>query len=210
MVTHTLQRMSPAELREACTCASATAVVSYVLGYGYVDISVNDDGFGWPTTASGVDTDPWPIGDDPGPTGHGEPSCDTAYADIATIYEAAGLASRKLRGLGSHEVTLISDSIGRAMLDDPKIWAGIEALAAFLEGNYEGDGAYGALGDDKEGKYADTRGEGGGGLKVLKACGLTPTYWADEGLETWHARCEASIAKMVEDGKAAGYWLPSA
>ena len=38
------QRMSPAELREACICAAATAVVGYVLGYGYEDIAVHDDG----------------------------------------------------------------------------------------------------------------------------------------------------------------------
>ena len=34
MVTHTPQRMSPAELREACTCAAASAVVSYVRPLG--------------------------------------------------------------------------------------------------------------------------------------------------------------------------------
>jgi len=199
-----IKRMSPAELREACYCAAASATISYVLGYGYVDAAVHDDGYGWPTTASGVDTDPWPIGDDPGPGGGGEPSSDTAYQHIATIYESAGLASRKLRGLGSHGVSLISDSLGSVMLNDSKIWSAIEALAAFLEGNYEGDGAYGALGDDKESKYADMHGEDGGGLQVLKACGLTSTYWAGEGLAAWHARYEASIAKGEATREAMG------
>ena len=172
------QRMSPAELREACICAAASAVVAYVLGYGYEDIAVYDDGGSWSTT----DTARWPIGDDPGPMGRGEPSCDAAYCDIATIYEVAGLASRKHRGLGSHRVGLIDDAEGGAMLDDPKIWAAIEALAAFLEDNSEGDGCYGALGANTGDKYAVSDGEDGGGLKVLKACGLTPTYWADEGV----------------------------
>ena len=112
MVTDNIKRMSPAELREACICAAATAVVAYVLGYGYEDIAVYDDGEGWPTTMSDVDTARWPIGDDPGPMGRGEPSCDTAYRDIATIYEAGGLASLKLRGLGSHRVSLIETPWG--------------------------------------------------------------------------------------------------
>ena len=53
----------PAELKEACICAAATAVISYVLGYGYVDVVVHDDGEGWPTTMSDVDTARWPMGD---------------------------------------------------------------------------------------------------------------------------------------------------
>ena len=96
---------------------------------------------------------------------------------------------------------MISDSLGSVMLNDSKIWSAIEALAAFLEGNYEGDGAYGALGDDKESKYADMHGEDGGGLQVLKACGLTSTYWAGEGLAAWHARYEASIAKAKQPAR---------
>ena len=84
-------RMTPAEREEMCICAAATAVVSYVLSYGYEDITVDDDGYGWPTTSSDVTTGYWPIGDDPGPTGNGEPSPDVAYRDIATIYEAGDL-----------------------------------------------------------------------------------------------------------------------
>jgi hypothetical protein len=203
MGTENTKRMSPAELREMCYAAAATAVVSYVLGYGYEDIAVHDDGEGWPTTASDVDTAMWPIGDDPGPTGDGEPSTDTAYSHIATIYEAAGLASRKLRGLGSHRISLIDDAMGRAMLDDPKIWGAIEALAAFLEGNYEGDGVYGALGSNTGDKYALMDGEDGGGLKVLKAAGLTPTYWEHEGLAAAHDRLSYMFAGNDAERKAA-------
>ena len=50
-------------MKEACICAAATAVISYVLGYGYVDVVVHDDGEGWPTTMSDVDTARWPMGD---------------------------------------------------------------------------------------------------------------------------------------------------
>ena len=186
------KRMSPAELREVRICAAATATISYVLGYGYIDISVIDGGSRWPTTASYVETALWPIGDDPGPGGGGGPSCDRAYRDIATIYEVAGLASRKLRGLGSHELSLIDDSIGSVMLNDPKIWAAIEALAVCID-----EGEDQALGDDKEGKYADTGGEGGAGLKVLKEAGLTPNYWAAEGEAAWRAHCEWAERKLA-------------
>lgn len=178
-------RMTPAELREICICAAATAVVSYALGYGYEDITVDDDGHGWPTTSSDVDTGYWPIGDDPGPTGNGEPSPDVAYRDIATIYEVAGLASRKLRGLGSHRVSLISDAMGRFMLDDPKIWGAIVALAACID-----DGEGQALGANTREQYAAT-GEGEG-LRVLKAHGLYPTYWLDEGLAASRRLAEAA------------------
>ena len=70
------------------------------------------------------------------------------------------------------------------MLDDPKIWAAIEALAAFLEGNStRADGSlWRAPAANTGDKYAVSDGEDGGGLKVLTACGLTPTYWADEGV----------------------------
>jgi hypothetical protein len=141
--------MSPAELREMCICAAATAVVSYVLGCGYVAADVNNDGYGWPTRSSDVETAPWPIGDDPGATGK-----------IATIYEAAGLASRKYRGLGSHDVSLIDDNRGIVMLDDPKIWAGVEALAAYLEGPDQGDeGVHSARGWRRQpAQAADGRG----------------------------------------------------
>ena len=196
------QRMPPTELREACFWAAGTAVVSYVLGYGYEDIAVHDDGEGWPTTMSDVDTARWPIGDDPGPAGDGEPSPDTAYRDIATIYEAGGLASLKHRGLGSHRVSIIDDTMGRAMLDDPKIWAAIEALASYIEDNSEGDGVYSALGANTDEKYA-TGGEDGGGLKVLKACGLTPTYWADEGVAAAHERLLYMLAGNDVERKAA-------
>ena len=178
-----------------CICAAATAVVSYTLGYGYEDIAVHDDGEGWPTTASDVDTGRWPIGGDP----RDEPQCDVAYRDIATIYEAAGLASRRLRGLGSHRVSLIDDTMGRVMIDDPKIWAAIEALAAYIEGNGDG-GYYSALGDTDE-KYA-TGGEGGA-LKVLTDAGLTPSYWEDEGVAAAHERLSYMFAGNDVERRAA-------
>ena len=128
-------RMSPAELTEACYSAAATAAISYVLGYGYEDIAVHDDGEGWPTTMSDVDTALWPIGDDP----RDGRERDEAYCHIATIYEAGYLAALKYRGLGSHQVSLIDDSWGRVMLDDPKIWGAIEALAAYIEGRRRGE-----------------------------------------------------------------------
>ena len=86
------QRMSPAELREACICAAASAVVAYALGYGYEDIAVYDDGGAGrrPTRRAGL------LAMIRGRSAGASLSCDAAYRDIATIYEVAGLASRKL------------------------------------------------------------------------------------------------------------------
>ena len=157
------KRMTPAELREVRICAAATATISYVLGYGYIDISVIDGGSRWPTTASYVETALWPIGDDPGPGGGGEPSCDRAYRDIATIYEVAGLASRKLRGLGSHgsvsSRTRSGASCSTIRRSGPRSrpWPCVSTRARI-----------GALGANTGDKYADG-GEDGAGLKVLKA-----------------------------------------
>ena len=116
-----------------------------------------------------------------------------AYRDIATIYEAAGLASLKHRGLGSHRVSLIDDVMGRAMLDDPKIWAAIEALAAYIEGEYD-DGLCSALAMHDDDPAA---------IKVLTDAGLTPTYWADEGLAAAHERLSYMFAGNDAERKAA-------
>jgi hypothetical protein len=180
MVTNNTRRMSPAELRETCYAAAATAVVSHALGYGFSDIVVHNDCSPWPTTTSDVDTALWPIG----MAGY------VALRDVATIYEVAGLASRKVRGLGSHRISLIDDSLGRVTLDDPKIWAAIETLAAHLEGPGQGDeGFHGAL--------ATFDGEPAA-LKLLTDAGLHPRYWADEGSAAVRARFEAMYPSLTE------------
>lgn len=183
MINETGPRMSPAELTEACYRAAATSAASFVLGYGYVDAVVHDDGEGWPTTSSDVDTGLWPIGE-------GQPDCNRAYRDIATIYEVGGLASLKLRGLGSHRISLIDDSEGSAMLDDPKIWAAIVALAALIEDENAGDGFHSAMGMDGDEECS--------GVTPLKDAGLTPTYWADAGADAARAR----LLDMVAGGDA--------
>lgn len=53
------KRMSPAELWETCIHAAATAVVAYVLGAGYEDIFVNDDGEPWTASSSKVFVKGW-------------------------------------------------------------------------------------------------------------------------------------------------------
>jgi len=175
--------MSPAELREMCIIAAATATVSYVLGYGYEDVVVYDDG---PTTVSDVETAPWPIGDE-------EPQCDTAYKHIATIYEAGLLASLKSRGLGSHRVSLIDDAEARFILDDEKVWAGVEALAAYIADEYDGGFciAPAMIGDEDD------------AIKTLKDAGLYPGYWVRDESGRSRLPDAASIMKLVR-AKIAG------
>ncbi len=182
-MTTTKGRMSPAELKEACYRAAGTAAVGYVLGFIYEDAAVNNDGFGWPTMASEVDL---------GPANEGDLF---KFGTLkARVSEAGHLAALKHRGLGSHGLCLdgeLTDT--RGVLDDAKVWSAIEALAAFIEGNDDGDGYYSALGVN-----TDEKGEEGGGLKVLKAAGLTPTYWADVGRAAWRERCERCKGRADE------------
>src|SRR5271165_4474868 len=179
------QRMSPAELREMCIYAAATATVSYVLGCGYKDIRVTDDGERWPTAMSYVDL--------AGTDEHFGFGTDHTLGIVAAIFEAGGLASLKSRGLGSHAVDFDNLPVDTcAILDDEKVWAAVEALAAHIAVNedFGGRETLGAPGvdDSEEGDGAE-----GSGIKVLKDAGLYHRYWLEEGDDLARARLERKI-----------------
>ena len=57
------------------------------------------------------------------------------------------------------------------LLDDPKVWKVIEALAQFIRDNYEGEGYYGALGTASPGEDSPA-------IKVLKSMDLPSLTFA--------------------------------
>lgn len=78
------------------------------------------------------------------------------------------MAVAKLHGRGPHRINANGTP---KLLDDPLIWEAIEALAQFIEDNYEGEGCYGALGTDcAEGRA----GEDSAALKLIKSIGPHP------------------------------------
>jgi hypothetical protein len=156
MTTH---RMTRSQLREAMFHAAGTAVVSFILGCGYDDILLDDDGFRWPTRISRVELSGW------------KRAPENALEIVATIYEAGTMAANKARGLGPHRIWGIAyegELTETAwILDDPKVWAAIEEFAAYLEENDEEHGCYGAMAmhDDED-----------AAIKLLKDRGLYPGY----------------------------------
>jgi hypothetical protein len=166
----TTKRMRPAELRETCICAAATAVVAHVVGAGYEDIFVNDDQYRWPTSRSKVFVKGW-RGDNPPPADVLERMC--------MVYEAGLMAVAKLRGYGAHVIVGFQplprflaggDLATKALLDRPVIWGAVKALAQRVEDNYEGDGCYGAMAkhDDQD-----------AAIGLLKERGLYAGWWLD-------------------------------
>ena len=148
------------ELRDACLHAAATIVVAFVYGCEFGDCRLNDDGYKWPTSISRIEllsADDWEI--------------EETFAALAAIHEAGSMAVAKRHGRGPHLIIRFFEHSGTAkLLDDPNVWKAIEALAQFIEDNYEGDGCYGALGTGFRGP-----GEDSAAIKLLKSMDL-PTF----------------------------------
>ena len=124
------------ELYDECLHAAATIVVALVLGCEFLDCRLNDDGYKWPTPISRIEL---MSANDWGP--------EEALSASAAIHEAGSLAVAKRQGRGHHLIRLGKEHSGTPkLLDDPKVWKAIEALAQFIRDNYEGEGCYGALG----------------------------------------------------------------
>ena len=150
------------ELGDECLHAAATIVVAFVLGCEFVDCRLNDDGYKWPTSVSRIQL---MSGDDWSP--------EESFAAYAAIHEAGSMAVAKHHGRGHYLIRL---GYGQhhfgtpKLLDDPKVWKAIEALAQSIRDNYEGEGCYRAVG---------TAGPGGDSpaLKLIKSMDLpTLTY----------------------------------
>jgi hypothetical protein len=119
------------ELGDECLHAAATIVVAFVLGCEFVDCRLNDDGYKWPTSVSRIQL---MSGDDWSP--------EESFAAYAAIHEAGSMAVAKRHGRGHHLIRL---GYGQhhfgtpKLLDDPKVWKAIEALAQSIRDNYEGE-----------------------------------------------------------------------
>ena len=123
--------MTEDELRDTCLHAAATIVVAFVLGCEFEDCRLNDDGHPWPTSVSRIEIKypkDWARAE--------------ALSGVAAIYEAGSMAVAKHHSRGAHHINV---SGAARLLDDPRVWNAIEALAQFIEGNYEGEGCYGAM-----------------------------------------------------------------
>jgi hypothetical protein len=107
-----------------------------------------DDGYPWPTSISRIDLKypkDWI-------------ERREALSSVAMIHEAGAMAVAKRHGRGPH---LINHSFSnhnrtRQLLDIPRVWGAIEALAGFLEDSGDGGGCYGSMGTDAE-RLKDSR-----------------------------------------------------
>jgi hypothetical protein len=148
------------ELYDACLHDAATIVIAFVLGCEFKDCQLTDDGYKWPTSLSRVELrypEDW--------RGKAE-----ALSSIASIHEAGAMAVAKLHGRGPHR---INENGTPELLDDPKVWKAIKALAQFIEDNDEDDGCYGALGT-----ACHEAGEDSAALKLIKSMDLPSLSYA--------------------------------
>jgi hypothetical protein len=153
--------MTEEQLYDECLHAAATVVVAFVFGCEFEDCRFNDDGCKWPTSISRIElmsaNDWWP---------------EEACSAIAAIHEAGSMAVAKRHGRGHHLIRLGTEHSGTPkLLDDPKVWKAIEALAQFIRDNYEGEGCYGALGTASPGGDSPA-------LKLIKSMDLPSLTFA--------------------------------
>ena len=154
--------LTPEELRDACIHAAATIVVAFVYGCEFGDCRLNDDGYKWPTSISRIElwsADDW--------------SLDESFVARTAIHEAGSMAVAKHHGRGPHLIFIGEHGETAKLLDDPNVWKAIEALAQFIEDNYEGDGCYGALGTGFKDPSEDSA-----AIKLLKSMDLPSLAYA--------------------------------
>jgi hypothetical protein len=155
--------LTPEELRDACIHTAATIVVAFVYGCEFGDCRLNDKGSKWPTPISRIQirsADDW--------------SLDECFVARTAIHESGSMAVAKHRGRGPHLILIgIDNSETAELLDDPNVWKAIEALARFIEDNYEGDGWYGALGTGFDDSSKDSA-----AIKLLKSMDLPSLAYA--------------------------------
>ena len=103
---------------------------------------LDDDGCSWPTSVARIDLK-YPK--DWGKKGE-------ALSSIAMIHEAGAMAVAKRHGRGPCLIirtgSLPGDNKTRRLLDTPRVWGAIEALAQYIEDSGDGGGCYGAMGTE--------------------------------------------------------------
>lgn len=148
--------MTKGELSDACLHDAATIVIAVELGCEFEDCRLTDDGYKWPTFVSSVEIkypESW--------------RGVEAFPAIGRIHEAGCQAVAKRHGRGPHRINNYTAIRTSDLLDEARIWKAIEALARYIENNYEGEGCYGALGTD-----AFETGDGSAALELLKNVGI--------------------------------------
>jgi hypothetical protein len=155
--------LTAVELRDACIHTAATIVVAFVYGCEFGDCRLKDNGYRWPTPLSRIElmsADDW--------------SLDESFVARTAIHEAGSMAVAKHHGRGPHLILMGIEHSGTAeVLDNPNVWKAIEALARFIEDNYEGDGCYGALGTGFEDPSKDSA-----AIRLLKSMDLPSLAYA--------------------------------
>jgi hypothetical protein len=147
------------ELRDACLHCAATIVVAVELGCEFEDCRLTDDGCKWPTFLSSVEIkypESW--------SGRGA----EVFPAIASIHEAGCQAVAKRHGRGPHRINNYTAVRTSELLDEPRIWKAIEALAQLIESEGGYEGCYGAIGTD-----AFEVGDDSAALKLIRDMGLT-------------------------------------
>jgi hypothetical protein len=90
------------------------------------------------------------------------------FSAIGAIHEAGAAAVCKQH---DHGPCRINNSQTPRLLDDPKIWATVKALARFIHDNDENYGCYGVLGTDCHEPDEDSP-----GITLIKSIGVFPGY----------------------------------
>ena len=123
--------MTEEELHDACLHSAATIVVAVALGAEFQDCLLDDDGFPWPCSVARVHLKypkDW--------------EKDEAISSVAAIHEAGAMAVAKHHGRAPHLVinnnAFPGDNQTRRLLDTPRVWETIEALARQIEESGDG------------------------------------------------------------------------
>ena len=83
------------------------------------------------------------------------------------------MAVAKHHGRGPHLILIGEFGETAKLLDNSNVWKAIEALAQFIEDNYEGDGCYGAKGTGFDDSSKDSA-----AIKLLKSMDLPSLAYA--------------------------------
>jgi hypothetical protein len=152
------QRLTEEELSDACLHCAATIIVAVELGCEFEDCRLTDDGCKWPTFLSSVEIkypESW--------NGRGA----EVFPAIASIHEAGCQAVAKRHGRGPHRINNYTAVRTSELLDEPRIWKAIEAMAELIESEGGYGGCYGAMGTD-----AFEIGNDSAALKLIRDMGL--------------------------------------
>jgi hypothetical protein len=150
--------LSEEELHDACLHCAATIIVAVELGCEFEDCRLTDDGSKWPTFLSSVEIKYPESWDKRGAE---------VFPAIASIHEAGCQAVAKRHGRGPHRINNYTAVRTSDLLDEPRIWKAIEALAQLIESEGGYEGCYGAMGTD-----AFEVGDDSAALKLIRDMGL--------------------------------------